>query len=111
MNFLVKSIGWILVLMGLGALGYDLMILLEKGTFKMSVWGELWYELHPGSLNLYQALIERYVHPAIWDQFLAPLLLYKAFYLFAITGLVMVTFKRMIHLFKRVFMGADEERA
>ena len=111
MNFLVKSIGWILVLVGLAALGYDAMILLDKGTFKISVWGELWYELHPASLNLYQAVIERYIHPVIWDEFLAPLLFYKAFYLFTITGLVLVTFHRIIYLFKRVFMGADEETA
>ena len=107
----MKSIGWILVLVGLAALGYDVMILLDKGTFKMSVWGELWYELHPASLNLYQAVIERYIHPAIWDEILAPLLLLKAFYLFTITGLVLVTFRRMIYLFKRVFTGADGENA
>ena len=56
-------------------------------------------------------MIERYIHPVIWDEFLAPLLFYKAFYLFTITGLVLVTFHRIIYLFKRVFLGADEETA
>ena len=107
----MKTIGWILVLLGLAALGYDLSIFYVKATFKMSLWGELWYELHPASLNLYQVVVERYIHQAIWDDYLAPLLLYKAFYLFTITGLLLVTFHRIIYLFKRVFMGADEETA
>ncbi len=107
----MKTLGWALVLVALAALSYDVMILLDKGTFKLSAWGEIWYELHPASLNLYQVVVERYLHPVIWDEFLAPLLLNKAFYFFAIVGLLLVTFKRIIYLFRRVFLGADEETA
>ena len=36
--------------------------------------GEIWYELAPGSLNLTQAVIQRYLHPEIWEQGIVPLL-------------------------------------
>ena len=37
--------------------------------------GEVWFALDPFSLNLVQAVIQRYVHPAIWDNVAVPLLL------------------------------------
>ncbi|MFW5679961.1 MAG: hypothetical protein ACOCYE_01955 [Pseudomonadota bacterium] len=36
--------------------------------------GELWFELHPFSLNLTQAIVQRYLHPDLWDRVLLPLL-------------------------------------
>lgn len=29
--------------------------------------GEVWFSLAPGSLNLAQAVIQRYISPAVWD--------------------------------------------
>lgn len=29
--------------------------------------GEVWYALAPGSLNLAQAVVQRYISPALWD--------------------------------------------
>ena len=37
--------------------------------------GEIWYELRPGSLNLAQAIVQRYLHPDLWQRLLVPLLL------------------------------------
>ena len=36
--------------------------------------GELWYVLEPGSLNLSQAIVQRYLHPSIWEALAVPLL-------------------------------------
>ena len=36
--------------------------------------GELWYALEPGSLNLSQAIVQRYLHPSIWQALAVPLL-------------------------------------
>ena len=36
--------------------------------------GELWYVLEPGSLNLSQAIVQRYLHPVIWEALAVPLL-------------------------------------
>jgi hypothetical protein len=37
--------------------------------------GEVWYTLEPGSLNLSQAIVQRYFLPEIWEQVAVPLLL------------------------------------
>ncbi len=37
--------------------------------------GEIWYALEPGSLNLSQAIVQRYLLPEFWDQVAVPLLL------------------------------------
>ena len=37
--------------------------------------GEIWYELRPGSLNLAQAIVQRYLHPDLWQGLVVPLLL------------------------------------
>jgi hypothetical protein len=37
--------------------------------------GEIWYALEPGSLNLSQAIVQRYLLPEIWEQVAVPLLL------------------------------------
>ncbi len=29
--------------------------------------GQVWYDLDRGSINLMQAVVQRYLHPAIWD--------------------------------------------
>lgn len=40
--------------------------------------GELWFRLDPFSLNLVQAITQRYLHPALWDHLAVPLLLSPA---------------------------------
>jgi hypothetical protein len=40
--------------------------------------GEVWFALDPFSLNLVQAVIQRYLHPALWDQVAVPVLLSSA---------------------------------
>ena len=37
--------------------------------------GEIWYALRPGSLNLAQAIVQRYLHPDLWQGLAVPLLL------------------------------------
>jgi hypothetical protein len=37
--------------------------------------GKIWYTLEPGSLNLSQAIVQRYLLPEIWEQAIIPLLL------------------------------------
>jgi len=50
--------------------------------------GQIWYQTHPGSLNLIQAVTERYVSQALWDEALFPTLLWPAWGLLA--GLALV---------------------
>ncbi len=89
MIFLLSMIGYLLIIPAVGALAYDLAQFFSTGSFKLSTWGELWFKLHPGSLNLYQAVVERYVSVALWDDVLSPLLFWPALYAFGIPGLAL----------------------
>jgi hypothetical protein len=56
--------------------------------------GALWFETHVGSLNLSQAIVQRYLYPPLWDDFIVPQLLVRAlwetltilFMFFLVTG-------------------------
>ena len=50
-------------------------------------------------------VVERYVSSALWDQVLAPLLLYKAVFVFAIPGLFAAALPGLIGILNRVIDG------
>jgi hypothetical protein len=52
--------------------------------------GELWYKLDPGSLNLIQAVIERYVSQPLWQEALFPILLEPAWLVLGALGLALL---------------------
>ena len=105
MAFLARSTGWILILVALAVLGYEAMPLLDGGSFKLHAWGELWYRLHPSSLNMYQVAVERHVSAELWDQILAPLLTYKAVFVAAIPGFGLASMPAIIEILRRVVDG------
>jgi len=45
--------------------------------------GTLWHKEAPASLNLTQAVTQRYIHPALWSHVLLPVLLTPAWVVFA----------------------------
>ncbi|MEO1089615.1 MAG: hypothetical protein AAFX81_03200 [Pseudomonadota bacterium] len=58
-------------------------LLLAVGSGCVALWatvagapplGQLWFSVDAPSLNLTQALIQRYLHPAVWDTVVVPLL-------------------------------------
>ncbi len=48
--------------------------------------GELWFNHLPNSLNLTQAIVQRYLSPALWDIIFVPVLLMPAWKGLAISG-------------------------
>ena len=72
------GLGLGLVILGLAALGHELLLAWHSGSYRMIAAGELWYALDRGSLNLAQAVTQRYLHPAIWDPLLVSVLQWPA---------------------------------
>lgn len=64
----------VLFLLTIGLVGRDILVSREAGIFDVYSMGEAWYGLNPGSLNLVQALVQRYLHEGIWDPVIATLL-------------------------------------
>ncbi len=61
--------------------------------------GQSWYETSPETLNLAQALVQRYLLPAIWDPFLIWVLNQPGFAVMAVLSLLLFIagYKRKRH--------------
>ncbi len=77
-----------MALFGLAVLAYDVAALAEGGGFQMIAVGDIWYEVHAASLNLVQAVIERYLWPPLWDPLLTTILLWPAGIFYLVIGLL-----------------------
>jgi hypothetical protein len=70
-----RVVGWSLLLAGLSVLVRDVVAWFDSGVWRPLAVGQLWYELDRSSLNLAQAVIQRYVSPFLWDRVVVNLLL------------------------------------
>jgi hypothetical protein len=90
---LLFGLGVGLLVLALAALGHELLLAWQAGSYRMIAAGELWYMLDRGSLNLAQAVTQRYLHPAIWDPVLVSVLQWPAWALLgAPAALLLVVF-------------------
>jgi hypothetical protein len=87
---LARAVGWVLVYLALAALGYEVLLAAANGTWRMIAAGELWYALDRNSLNLTQAITQRYLHPALWDPLIQSLLTWPAWSLLGAPGVALV---------------------
>jgi hypothetical protein len=85
-----RAVGWALVFFALAALGYEVLLAAANGTWRMIAAGELWYALDRNSLNLAQAITQRYLHPALWDPLIQSLLTWPAWSLLGAPGVALV---------------------
>ncbi|HEX6979719.1 MAG TPA: hypothetical protein VF342_10515 [Alphaproteobacteria bacterium] len=85
-----RWLGWAFLALALAMAAYDVWVFLDTGAIAPLELGRVWYAIHPGSLNLVQAVIERYVHPFLWDPVIFTLLLQPAAVVFGVIGLVLV---------------------
>jgi hypothetical protein len=88
--FVGRWIGWLFLLSGLAVLVRDLIAWADSGRFAPIVLGQLWFDLAPASLNLAQAVIQRYIHPALWDPAIQRLLLLWAFPVLILIGFLLI---------------------
>ncbi len=56
------------------------------------VLGELWFRVDPYSLNLTQAIVQRYIHPRLWDDVLLPVLFQPTVLVAAVVAILFAGF-------------------
>ena len=85
-----RLIGWIFFLAGLAVLARDVFAWIETKQWRPIALGELWYDLNRSSLNLVQAVVQRYIHPFLWDPIIVTVLLWWAFAVLMVLGLLIL---------------------
>jgi ABC-type Fe3+ transport system permease subunit len=90
-----RVIGWIALLAGASVLVRDLLVWIDTKHWAPIALGQLWYQLNRSSLNLTQAVVQRYIHPFLWDPIIVSILLSWAFaVLMLLAALLLVLFRR-----------------
>ena len=73
-----RAVGWILILLALAIMGWAAWQWVVTDGFAGMAAGEVWYRFSPQSLNTFQAVVQRYLDPALWDDLIQPVLLWPA---------------------------------
>jgi hypothetical protein len=82
--------GWGLAAVALIALAYELSAYAETGSYRVIPLGELWFNVHVASLNFIQAVVQRYLHPLLWDPIITTALQWPAWSLLAAPAAILV---------------------
>ena len=85
-----RLIGWIIFLAGLSVLVRDGLVWVDTKHWAPIALGQLWFDLSPSSLNLVQAVVQRYIHPFLWDPIIVTVLLWWAFAVLMMLGLLIL---------------------
>jgi hypothetical protein len=85
-----RLIGWLLFLAGLAVLARDAFAWIETKQWAPIALGQLWFYLNRSSLNLVQAVVQRYIHPYLWDPIIVTILLWWAFAVLMVLGLLIL---------------------
>lgn len=98
---ILRGIGWAMLLIAVLVIGFGLVAWLGGVPIFVQTGGEYWFKTDPESLNLAQAVIQRNLHPDLWDPLLVAVLLWPVAAglglvvgLFAVPGLVLVSLFR-----------------
>ena len=92
-----RLIGWVAFLAGAAVLVRDGLVWIDTKHWAPIALGQLWYELNRSSLNLVQAVTQRYIHPFLWDPIIVTILLSWAFAVLMILGvLLLVVFRKRV---------------
>lgn len=86
---IARGLGALFLILAATALAYEAMVFWQTGDYRMVPSGEFWFTVHVGSLNLAQAVVQRYIHPALWDPVIAGLLQWPAWSLLGAPGVVL----------------------
>ncbi len=84
-----RTFGWLLVLGALAIAAVELRVWSGEDGYRLVAAGDLWYKASPSSLNLVQAVVQRHLHPALWDDVMRPLLLSPAWAVLAALGVLL----------------------
>lgn len=88
---IARLIGWIIFLAGLAVLVRDVLVWIDTKHWAPIALDQLWFDLNRSSLNLVQAVVQRYIHPFLWDPIIVTILLCWAFAVLMVLGVLILS--------------------
>ena len=82
--------GWVLAAAALVAFANDLISFAQTGTYRVIPVGQLWFDINVASLNLMQAVVQRFLHPWLWDPVITTILQWPAWSLLGAPAAVFI---------------------
>ena len=90
MQRMVGLTGWVLGAAAVVAFANDLISFAQTGTYRVIPAGQVWFDIHVASLNLTQAVVQRFLHPLLWDPVIATILQWPAWSLLGAPAAVFI---------------------
>ena len=88
-----RVIGWIFLIVAIAILVRDALASIDAGTLSLIAAGELWFSLHPTSLQVAEPAIARHVPvigPWLWHPVISTLLTWPALFVTGVPGVLLV---------------------
>ncbi len=89
----VRGLGYVFLLLAVAAAGYEVFLVFENREYRTVALGEIWFRadqmFQTGSLNLSQAVVQRYVSAWLWEAVLQRVLGFPAWSVFGVIGLAL----------------------
>jgi hypothetical protein len=89
-----RVLAWLFLLLAMMCAGAEIVRSLEASAWEPLAFGYLWFMVDPGSLNFSQAIIQRYVHPTLWDPVIVTVLQWPMWLVLGIPGVILWLFSR-----------------
>lgn len=90
MRTVFRTVGWILTAVAAVLLARDLFQWATDNQFAPLDVGFVWFTLHADSLQLAQPVVQRYLHPWLWEPVIVTVLLWPAFVVAGVPGLLLL---------------------
>ncbi len=90
---MLRVLGLFLILLAATALFFDYWA--ADDGFRLRAVGEIWFQVHPNSLQLLQPALERHVAVWLWDPVMLTLLTWPLAPVLAVSGFVLLFLHRM----------------
>jgi hypothetical protein len=90
----VRVLGGVLCLVALVAGMADLSGWISSGGWRPGALGEHWFKINPYSLNLAQAVVQRYISVWLWETGIQTILLWPTWAIFGVPGLILLAIPR-----------------
>jgi hypothetical protein len=83
-------LGVLLLLGAILAAAWQFQLWAQTGRFIPLALGQMWFNIDPPSLNLTQAVVERYVWPTLWDPVFLTVLRWPAWAVLGLPALILL---------------------